>query len=208
MAPGAVRHQRLNADQGTVRFGHLRVEAHGHLDGCVLTVEPADAIELPPSSGRLWRLRYRMGTVEKLLALGVYPDVPLKRAREKRDEARRRISRRDRSERHAQGGAGLAGRHLRGGCCRMARAAIEIARTDGISRRSAPLHSDRFAAYGAQCFHSGHCRTDDGCACRLYKQPRHICHGTNAEVMAHPLGTLIHPSGTLLPAAPHKNYIL
>jgi hypothetical protein len=33
------------ADQGTVRFGHLRVEAHGHLDGCVLTVEPADAIE-------------------------------------------------------------------------------------------------------------------------------------------------------------------
>lgn len=40
-------------------------------------------------SGRLWRLRYRYRKVEKLLSLGSYPDVPLKRAREKRDEARR-----------------------------------------------------------------------------------------------------------------------
>ena len=39
--------------------------------------------------GRLWRLRYRYGDVEKLLSLGAYPDVSLKRAREKRDEARR-----------------------------------------------------------------------------------------------------------------------
>ena len=45
-----------------------------------------------PAGGRLWRLRYRMTGVEKLLALGVYPDVPLKRAREKRDEARRLIA--------------------------------------------------------------------------------------------------------------------
>ncbi len=45
-----------------------------------------------PAGGRLWRLRYRMAGVEKLLALGVYPDVPLKRAREKRDEARRLIA--------------------------------------------------------------------------------------------------------------------
>jgi integrase len=41
-----------------------------------------------PTGGRLWRFRYRIGGVEKLLALGAYPDVPLKRAREKRDEAR------------------------------------------------------------------------------------------------------------------------
>ena len=40
-----------------------------------------------PTDGRLWRFRYRIGGVEKLLALGAYPDVPLKRAREKRDEA-------------------------------------------------------------------------------------------------------------------------
>lgn len=45
-----------------------------------------------PAGGRLWRLRYRMGGLEKLLALGMYPDVPLKRAREKRDEARRLIA--------------------------------------------------------------------------------------------------------------------
>jgi integrase len=42
--------------------------------------------------GRLWRFRYRYGDVEKLLSLGNYPDVSLKRAREKRDEARRRLA--------------------------------------------------------------------------------------------------------------------
>ena len=45
-----------------------------------------------PAGGRLWRLRYRMGGLEKLLALGMYPDVPLRRAREKRDEARKLIA--------------------------------------------------------------------------------------------------------------------
>ena len=45
-----------------------------------------------PSGGRLWRFRYRHRGVEKLLALGAYPDVPLKRAREKRDEARRVVA--------------------------------------------------------------------------------------------------------------------
>jgi len=42
--------------------------------------------------GRLWRLRYRYARVEKLLSLGNYPDVSLKRAREKRDEARRLLA--------------------------------------------------------------------------------------------------------------------
>jgi integrase len=41
-----------------------------------------------PTGGRLWRLRYRIGALEKLISLGAYPDVTLKRAREKRDEAR------------------------------------------------------------------------------------------------------------------------
>lgn len=45
-----------------------------------------------PSGGRLWRFRYRLRGVEKLLTLGAYPDVPLKRAREKRDEARRVVA--------------------------------------------------------------------------------------------------------------------
>lgn len=36
-----------------------------------------------------WRLKYRFAGKEKLLALGVYPEVSLKLARQKRDEARR-----------------------------------------------------------------------------------------------------------------------
>jgi integrase len=44
------------------------------------------------TGGRLWRLRYRLGKREKLISLGAYPDVPLKRAREKRDEARKLIA--------------------------------------------------------------------------------------------------------------------
>jgi len=34
-----------------------------------------------PDSGRLWRFRYKRGGVEKLLTLGQYPEVSLKRAR-------------------------------------------------------------------------------------------------------------------------------
>src|SRR5262245_26311150 len=45
-----------------------------------------------PNGSRWWRLKYRLAGREKLLSLGVYPDVPLKRAREKRDEARRMIA--------------------------------------------------------------------------------------------------------------------
>jgi integrase len=42
-----------------------------------------------PSGGRWWRLKYRYGGKEKKLSLGVYPDVGLKLAREKRDAERR-----------------------------------------------------------------------------------------------------------------------
>ncbi len=42
-----------------------------------------------PAGGRLWRLKYRVDGKEKVLALGAYPDVTLKDARDKRDEARR-----------------------------------------------------------------------------------------------------------------------
>src|SRR5215470_307213 len=45
-----------------------------------------------PNGSRWWRLKYRVAGREKLLSLGVYQDVPLKRAREKRDEARRMIA--------------------------------------------------------------------------------------------------------------------
>lgn len=45
-----------------------------------------------PTGGKWWRLKYRIGGKEKLLSLGVYPDVPLRDAREKRDSARKLIA--------------------------------------------------------------------------------------------------------------------
>jgi hypothetical protein len=39
--------------------------------------------------GRLWRFKYRYANTENFLSLGHYPLVTLKRAREKRNEARR-----------------------------------------------------------------------------------------------------------------------
>ncbi|MCO6442199.1 MAG: integrase arm-type DNA-binding domain-containing protein [Nitrococcus mobilis] len=45
-----------------------------------------------PSGGRYWRLDYRYLGKRKTLALGVYPDVGLKDARERRDDARKLLS--------------------------------------------------------------------------------------------------------------------
>ncbi|RQQ34979.1 tyrosine-type recombinase/integrase [Burkholderia stagnalis] len=47
---------------------------------------------ITPAGQRYWRLKYRFGNKEKLLALGVYPDVPLAAARKKRDEARDKLA--------------------------------------------------------------------------------------------------------------------
>jgi Arm domain-containing DNA-binding protein len=44
------------------------------------------------SGARLWRSKNSLHGREKLLALGQYPDVPLVRARQKRDEARRLVA--------------------------------------------------------------------------------------------------------------------
>lgn len=44
------------------------------------------------TGARLWRLKYRQDGVERSIALGAYPDTSLKRAREKRDEARRKVA--------------------------------------------------------------------------------------------------------------------
>ncbi len=46
-----------------------------------------------PSGGKLWRLKYRIDGREKLLALGAYPEISLKDARVRRDEARCEIAR-------------------------------------------------------------------------------------------------------------------
>jgi len=47
---------------------------------------------LQPSGGKLWRLKYRIAGREKKLSLGRYPDVSLKEARARRDEARTMIA--------------------------------------------------------------------------------------------------------------------
>jgi integrase len=45
-----------------------------------------------PNGSRWWRLKYRFAGKERGISLGVYPDVSLKRARAKRDEARRMVA--------------------------------------------------------------------------------------------------------------------
>ena len=49
-------------------------------------------LEVAPSGGKWWRFKYRFGGKEKRLSLGVYPDVGLKEARERRDEARKLLA--------------------------------------------------------------------------------------------------------------------
>jgi len=46
---------------------------------------------ISPTGGKLWRLKYRHGGREKLLALGSYPETTLKQARVRRDNARAAI---------------------------------------------------------------------------------------------------------------------
>jgi integrase len=49
-------------------------------------------VEVAPSGGKWWRLKYRFAEKEKRLSLGVYPEVSLKEARLKRDDARRLLA--------------------------------------------------------------------------------------------------------------------
>ena len=56
-----------------------------HFDGGGLYLEATAA------GGRYWRMKYRHVGKEKLLAFGVYPEVTLKQARDRRDAARKLI---------------------------------------------------------------------------------------------------------------------
>ena len=49
-------------------------------------------LEVAPAGGKWWRLKYRFEGKEKRLSLGTYPDVSLKLARERRDEARKLLA--------------------------------------------------------------------------------------------------------------------
>jgi integrase len=49
-------------------------------------------LEVRPNGGRYWRMRCRFDGKEKMLALGVYPEVSLLEARQKRDTIKRRLA--------------------------------------------------------------------------------------------------------------------
>ena len=56
-----------------------------HADGAGLT------LVIKPTGATLWRYRYRIDGKENMYAIGVYPEVSLKQARERRDEARKLV---------------------------------------------------------------------------------------------------------------------
>ena len=49
-------------------------------------------LEVRTSGSRYWRWKYRFAGKEKRLAFGVYPDITLKAARDKRDTARQQLA--------------------------------------------------------------------------------------------------------------------
>lgn len=50
------------------------------------------SILIQPNGGKWWRFRYRFAGKAKMLSLGTYPDVGLKEARKRRDEARKLLA--------------------------------------------------------------------------------------------------------------------
>lgn len=57
-----------------------------------LSDEKGMYLEVMPNGAKYWRMKYRFNGKEKRLAFGVFPEVGLADAREKRDEARRLLS--------------------------------------------------------------------------------------------------------------------
>jgi integrase len=49
-------------------------------------------LEVSPAGGKWWRLKYRFEGKEKRVSLGVYPDVSLRDARDRRDESRKLLA--------------------------------------------------------------------------------------------------------------------
>jgi hypothetical protein len=72
------------------------------MDAACRNAKPAESLRKPsdggglqlwvqPSGGKLWRLAYRYGGKQKLLAIGPYPLVSLSDARQTREEAKRAL---------------------------------------------------------------------------------------------------------------------
>ncbi len=49
-------------------------------------------LEITPTGSRWWQFKYRFGEKEKRISLGVYPDVGLNEARERREEVRKQVA--------------------------------------------------------------------------------------------------------------------
>ncbi len=49
-------------------------------------------LEIAPAGGKWWRFKYRMAGKERRISLGVYPDVGLAEARERREQARKHVA--------------------------------------------------------------------------------------------------------------------
>ncbi len=49
-------------------------------------------LEVSPGGGKYWRMKYRFAGKEKRLSFGVYPEVTIAQAREKRDAARKQLA--------------------------------------------------------------------------------------------------------------------
>ncbi|MCO4794286.1 MAG: tyrosine-type recombinase/integrase [Bacteriovoracaceae bacterium] len=49
-------------------------------------------LEVAPKGGKWWRFKYRFAGKEKRLSLGVYPEISLKEARDRRDELRKQVA--------------------------------------------------------------------------------------------------------------------
>ncbi|WP_413569038.1 Arm DNA-binding domain-containing protein [Bdellovibrio sp. HCB117] len=49
-------------------------------------------LEVTPNGSKRWRFKYRFMGKEKLLSVGLYPEITLKVARERRDDLRRQVA--------------------------------------------------------------------------------------------------------------------
>ena len=49
-------------------------------------------LEVTPTGSKRWRLKYRFAGKEKLLSLGIYPEIGLRAARTRREELRSLIA--------------------------------------------------------------------------------------------------------------------
>ena len=49
-------------------------------------------LEIAPAGGRWWRFKYRLDGRERRISLGVYPEVGLAEARERREQARKQVA--------------------------------------------------------------------------------------------------------------------